>query len=353
MGGRAKNFANIQAYQPNGSDAQNFILINEKNANIASGIYCFGSSLNGGKSVMDVANASTKSGGNIWLFEKNNSFAQRFRIEKTTLGYYKITSVLSGMSLDVTAARYNDGTNLQQFTFNDSLAQRWIIEENEDSTYTIISRCNGKAIDVYNADTANGTNIHLYRKNNSPAQAFTIDGVYAIMDSQQASIDRMVEFYNTNSKYSYNDYLNALGDKRSAAPATLREFCKIYCEEANFEGVKPEVAFCQAMHETGWLRYGGDVLPTQFNFAGIGATGKGEKGAVFKDARTGIMAHIQHLKAYASKDSLKNPCVDPRYDLVNHGCATHVTDLGGKWATSKTYGDRISALIDKLIFKQQ
>ena len=353
MGGRAKNFANIQAYQPNGSDAQNFILINEKNANIASGIYCFGSSLNGGKSVMDVANASTKSGGNIWLFEKNNSFAQRFRIEKTTLGYYKITSVLSGMSLDVTAARYNDGTNLQQFTFNDSLAQRWIIEENEDSTYTIISRCNGKAIDVYNADTANGTNIHLYRKNNSPAQAFTIDGVYAIMDSQQASIDRMVEFYNTNSKYSYNDYLNALGDKRSAAPATLREFCKLYCDEANFEGVKPEVAFCQAMHETGWLRYGGDVLPTQFNFAGIGATGKGEKGAVFKDARTGIMAHIQHLKAYASKDSLKNPCVDPRFIYVNRGCATHVTDLGGKWAVSPTYGDRISALIDKLIFKQQ
>ena len=201
--------------------------------------------------------------------------------------------------------------------------------------------------------TKSGTNIQLYRKNGSAAQSFTIDGVYAIMDSQQASIDRMVEFYNTNSKYSYDDYLNALGDKRSAAPATLREFCKLYCEEANFEGVKPEVAFCQAMHETGWLKYGGDVLPTQFNFAGIGATGGGEKGATFDSARIGIRAQVQHLKAYASKNSLKNPCVDPRFDLVNHGCATHVTDLGGKWAVSKTYGDRISALIDKLIFKQQ
>ena len=41
--------------------------------------------------------------------------------------------------------------------------------------------------------------------------------------------------------------------------ATLEEFCQIYYEEAEKEGIKAEVAFAQAMKETGWLQFKGDV----------------------------------------------------------------------------------------------
>ena len=41
----------------------------------------------------------------------------------------------------------------------------------------------------------------------------------------------------------------------------------MYYEEATEEGVRPEVAFAQAMKETGWLQYGGDMQITQYNFA--------------------------------------------------------------------------------------
>ncbi len=52
----------------------------------------------------------------------------------------------------------------------------------------------------------------------------------------------------------------------------------MYYEEATAEGVRPEVAFAQAMKETGWLQYGGDMQITQYNFAGIGTDGRRRTG---------------------------------------------------------------------------
>ncbi len=52
----------------------------------------------------------------------------------------------------------------------------------------------------------------------------------------------------------------------------ITEFCKIIYQEALIEGVRPEVVFAQAMLETGYLQFGGDVKIDQFNFAGIGGT---------------------------------------------------------------------------------
>ena len=119
------------------------------------------------------------------------------------------------------------------------------------------------------------------------------------------------------------------------------------------ENVRAEVAFCQAMKETGFLRYGGNVKIEQYNFAGLGSTGAGVAGASYPDVRTGIRAQIQHLKAYASTDSLKNPCVDGRFSYVDRGCAPYVEWLGQKenpygkgWATATNYGYDIVNMIN-------
>lgn len=126
---------------------------------------------------------------------------------------------------------------------------------------------------------------------------------------------------------------------------TIEAFCRIYVEECKAEGVRAEVAFCQAMKETGYLRYGGNVKIEQFNFAGIGSTGAGVAGTSYLDVRTGIRAQIQHLKAYASTESLKNACVDDRFSYVTRGSAPYVEWLGQKenpygkgWATATNYG---------------
>ena len=86
----------------------------------------------------------------------------------------------------------------------------------------------------------------------------------------------------------------------------------IFLDEGKKEGVRGDGAFCQALIETGYFKFGGDVKPGQHNYAGLGATG-GVPGLTFIDDRTGIRAQIQHLKAYATTMQLTQACVDPRY----------------------------------------
>ena len=142
--------------------------------------------------------------------------------------------------------------------------------------------------------------------------------------------------------------------KNSDAP-TIEKFCQIYVEEAKAERIKVEVAFMQAMLETGWLKFGGAVEISQYNFAGIGALDGGVQGASFKSVREGVRAQIQHLKAYANKEPLKKQQVDPRFHLVKRGSAIYVEWLGQQenpagygWATSEDYGHRILRLIKEL-----
>ena len=102
----------------------------------------------------------------------------------------------------------------------------------------------------------------------------------------------------------------------------------------------------------------GDVKASQCNFAGLGATGGGATGATFKDVRTGIRAHVQHLKAYANDEPLNNKLVDPRFGYVDRGCAPYVEWLGQKenpdgkgWATAKGYGQSIVSMMRQLLIQ--
>lgn len=136
-------------------------------------------------------------------------------------------------------------------------------------------------------------------------------------------------------------------------PSALNDFPslpKTYIEVAALEGVNHDIAFSQMCLETGYLNFGGDVEPSQNNFCGLGTTGGGVKGASFSDARTGVKAHIQHLKAYASKDPVfAPPVVDPRFTLVRRGSAPKVADLSGRWAADRAYGDKIMAIQRRLL----
>ena len=164
-----------------------------------------------------------------------------------------------------------------------------------------------------------------------------------IMGPAETTIDQMVSVYEASGAA----YPSALYVQKGAP--TIRSFCTIAYNEAVAEGVRPEVLFAQAMHETGWLRFGGDVKPEQCNFGGLGATGNAVSGLTFPDVATGLRAQVQHLKAYASTDPLKTQCVDPRFYYVTRGCAPCVEDLAGRWASDRNYGKSLVTIINRLI----
>ena len=138
-----------------------------------------------------------------------------------------------------------------------------------------------------------------------------------------------------------------------AATVSVEAMAQLFVEEGAAEGVTGDVAFVQSVVETGWFRFNGSIPASYNNFAGIGATDTNPTPAIFPDARTGVRAQIQHLRAYADPTALTctvpplhNPCVDPRFDLVlPKGKARTWNEMGnGNWASASTYAGSILSL---------
>ncbi|EKY01559.1 glucosaminidase domain-containing protein [Selenomonas sp. oral taxon 138] len=151
------------------------------------------------------------------------------------------------------------------------------------------------------------------------------------------------------------DYLLSV-NPTPAISVTPRELVSYYYEEGAREGIRPDVAFAQALKETGFFRYGGTVTPDQNNYCGLGTTSATVKGAYFATSQLGVRAHIQHLLAYASTREPIQPVVDPRYDLVRNVYGTntlgHWQDLNGRWAVpGDSYGQSILSMFRAILRK--
>ena len=141
------------------------------------------------------------------------------------------------------------------------------------------------------------------------------------------------------------------------APASVVNMLPLYLSEGEAEGVRGDIAFAQSCLETGNFKFAGSAVTLdQNNFCGMGVTSNGVKGNSFATPQLGIRAQIQHLKAYASKDALKNAIIDPRFNYVTRGCAEVVEHLGqqenptGKgWATGAGYGAKILKILADVI----
>ena len=166
---------------------------------------------------------------------------------------------------------------------------------------------------------------------------------YAIMGSSKVTAAQMAAcFKSTGNSFPSNVY-------SSKGAKSIDDFCRIIVEEASAEGVRAEVVFAQSMLETGWLKFGGSVRPEQCNFSGLGATSPTVGGATFDSVALGVRAQVQHLKAYATTESLNRACVDPRFNLVQRGVAPFITDLNGRWAVPGTYyGQNIYSIITRI-----
>ena len=136
-------------------------------------------------------------------------------------------------------------------------------------------------------------------------------------------------------------------------PQSVIDMIPLYLSEGEAEGIRGDIAFAQSCFETGNFTFSGSAVTlNQNNFCGMGVTSNGMKGNSFATSQLGIRAQIQHLKAYANSDTLKNACIDPRFNYVTRGGAEYVEWLGiqenpnGRgWAAGAEYGDKILRIL--------
>jgi hypothetical protein len=134
-----------------------------------------------------------------------------------------------------------------------------------------------------------------------------------------------------------------------------------YMRFGELHGIRWDFAFYQMIVETGALSYWrgnrhGDVKPEQLNFAGLGATGNGERGESFKDMETGVRAHIEHIMLYVGRP-VDNPAAERTRKVRQWGLLTNwqksfdrpltFADLAGKWAGNRSYAGMLQAVAEQ------
>ncbi|MEZ3505039.1 MAG: N-acetylmuramoyl-L-alanine amidase [Lachnospiraceae bacterium] len=164
------------------------------------------------------------------------------------------------------------------------------------------------------------------------------DSLTAIMGKAQATTEQMKSY---------------LKKKNPSVPQSVLDMLPLYLSEGEAEGVRGDIAFAQSCLETGNFTFSGSAVTLpQNNFCGLGVTQRGKKGLSFDTPQLGIRAQIQHLKAYASTDKLRNERIDPRFRYVTRGCAPYAEWLGQKenpqgkgWAAGEKYGEKILSIL--------
>ncbi|MGH9246697.1 MAG: glucosaminidase domain-containing protein [Acidimicrobiales bacterium] len=121
---------------------------------------------------------------------------------------------------------------------------------------------------------------------------------------------------------------------------TVVELVDLYYAEGMAEGVRPELAFAQAVHETGHFTSADTSIN---NYAGIGhPTGAGS-GRPFASPEVGVRAHVQLLRAFAEGNDadFASERVAPKAGAT----ATTLLELAGSWASDPAYAIKVTAVV--------
>ena len=133
--------------------------------------------------------------------------------------------------------------------------------------------------------------------------------------------------------------------RNSALPGReIEAIVDTYIREAQSEQINHDIAIAQMCYATNFLKTEQRLIT--HNYAGL-------KDARFNDMTTGIRAHIQHLKGYASYDRPKHSIVDPRFDIIVNsniqGTVNTLEKLYAAWAPqSFDYGHNINRILNEM-----
>ena len=137
------------------------------------------------------------------------------------------------------------------------------------------------------------------------------------------------------------------GPWRTRVTTPIEDYARWFIEEGRAEGIRGDIAFAQAVLETGGFANTDSVIAN--NFSGIGHYDNAPLGFIFPSPRAGVRAQIQLLKGYAVKEpAYANPLVDRRL-RGPAGCCQTWGDLTTVWATDPTYGPKVMLLYTSLV----
>lgn len=212
----------------------------------------------------------------------------------------------------------------------------------EPGVYTIVEESTGQGATLWGKLKSGAGWISLDFTEDMADGGTVTDGYTEIMGVSMATASQM------------QAYIKSVNP--SVAQSVI-DMIPLYLSEGAAEGVRGDIAFAQSCLETGNFGFKGSAVTLdQNNFCGMGVTSNGMKGNSFDTPQIGIRAQIQHLKAYASDEALKNDCIDPRFSYVTRGCAEYVEWLGqqenpdGKgWASGAQYGEKIIKILKSIV----
>jgi murein DD-endopeptidase MepM/ murein hydrolase activator NlpD len=125
---------------------------------------------------------------------------------------------------------------------------------------------------------------------------------------------------------------------------SVDELVRLYYAAGVEEGVRPEVALAQAVHETGRFTSTDTSL---HNYAGIGHPDGARAGRRFRSPEVGVRAHVQLLRAYAegNEADFASERVAPRAGAR----AATLLELAGTWATDPSYAVKVVGVLGAMI----
>jgi hypothetical protein len=125
------------------------------------------------------------------------------------------------------------------------------------------------------------------------------------------------------------------------------DYARWFIAEGRAEGIRGDIAFAQAVLETGGFTNTDSV--EGHNFSGIGHYDNLARGWDFGTPQLGVRAQMQLLKSYAvEQPNYANELVDRRL-RGPAGCCQTWGDLTTVWATDPTYGPKVMLLYTSLV----
>lgn len=176
--GSTLNGTKLWIYDGNDTKAQKFNFIKTSSgtgvSTLDNGIYIIESALNTNK-VLDIPGGNLSNGTNLQIYDSNGTNAQKWQFSYLGNGIYKIVSLKDlTKSLDVLAGSVKSGSSLDLYDYNGTYAQEWLLKDAGDGYYYIVSNSGGLVLDVYGASTQNKTKVWMYEFNGTDAQKFRI-----------------------------------------------------------------------------------------------------------------------------------------------------------------------------------
>jgi beta-xylosidase len=142
-------------------------------ADLAPGTYQISSANNG--LAVGVYQAGTNNGTPLVLDAATGSSFQQWEINFTTNGpaadgYYRLAAVGSGLVLNLALAATNNDARIDQWTWENNDGQRWLIEQTSDGGYRLVSKSSQGVLDVSSAGGAAGSWLATKDWNNAATQ---------------------------------------------------------------------------------------------------------------------------------------------------------------------------------------